>query len=283
MSSVLVIGCGDLGGEVARLLNQSGNQVTGVRASDKALPDAIACIRADVKNMESLQKIESIKPNILIYSVAANAQTDESYYQHYVLGLQNVMAIQKGNALLKHVIFVSSSRVYGQAGLQNQVETFDENSQAIPSDFGGKRLLEAEDFVRSLPIAHTILRLSGIYGKGRFYLMNMAKTPSSWPAQNNWSNRIHRDDAARFMTYLVEKINSSQSVADSYIVTDDMPVLQYEVLMWLAKKMQINIEDLNVPQTQAGKKLTNARLKSTGFQLSYPNYQFGYQALLQNV
>lgn len=268
-----------MGGEIARLLDVAGHAVTGVRASDKALPANINAIQADVTEPKTLSVLQSLNPEIVIYCVAANAQTDASYSMHYVEGLRHVLATQAKNHALLHVFFVSSTRVYGQkAG-----EILDENSPVIPVDFGGERLLEAEDLLKRLPCKATSMRLSGIYGNGRLYLVSMAKELNRWPQENAWSNRIHRDDAARFITFLCEKVLEKQTIADCYIVTDDMPTQQYEVLIWLAKQQGVDTAHIKAPIAQGGKRLSNRRLRDTGFQLHYPNYQIGYSKVLQNA
>ena len=285
---VLIVGCGDLGGEIARLLHLAGHDVVGVRASNKPLPANIHAIVADVTKAKALADLQNLQPEILIYCVAANAQTDESYQSHYVDGLKNVLATQVNNHALKHVFFVSSTRVYGEkAG-----EMLDENSPAIPADFGGKRLLEAESLLNDMrhnsgarvsACEATTMRLSGIYGSGRLYLMNMAKELTRWPQQNSWSNRIHRDDAARFIAFCCEKVFKNQALASTYIVTDDMPTQQYEVLTWLANKQHVDTSTVNMPAAQGGKRLSNQRLRATGFALQYPNYQVGYGEILRDV
>ena len=233
-------------------------------------------IQADITQPSTLSALDNLKPNIIIYCVAAKTQTDESYQAHYVTGLKNILAAQAKNAALQHIFFVSSTRVYGQV----TQDFLDETVPAEPSDFGGERLLEAEVFLKTLPYKSTCLRLSGIYGNGRLYLANMAKDITKWPQANNWSNRIHRDDAADFIVFLVDEVSKNKSIADCYIVTDDMPTLQYDVLAWLANQQKIDTSSIQTPATHGGKKLSNQRLRATGFKLRYPNYQAGYAKVL---
>ncbi len=154
---------------------------------------------------------------------------------------------------------------------------------AIPADFGGERLLEAEILLNDMPCKATSMRLSGIYGNGRLYLVNMAKDITKWPTENHWSNRIHRDDAAGFIAFMVEKAAKKETLESCYIVTDDMPTKQYEVLTWLANQQKLDTSTIKIPVAQGGKRLSNKRLRDTGFQLQYPNYQAGYSHILQNL
>ena len=287
MTRVLIVGCGDLGSAIAKRLHPN-HAVIGLRQSDKLLPLGMQTIQADVTQPNSLKELRNLNPNIIIYCVSASAQTDENYQAHYVTGLKNILTTQNKNTHLQHVFFVSSTRVYGQ----NSAEILDETITATPADFGGERLLEAENLLKSMlpnsstqekACKSTSMRLSGIYGKGRLYLVNMAKDLAKWPKQNHWSNRIHRDDAASFIAFIVEESVKNKPVADLYIVTDDMPTQQYEVLTWLAHRQGINAFSNQAPMVQGGKRLSNQRLRKTGFKLQYPNYQVGYSDILQNL
>lgn len=297
MFKVLIVGCGDLGGEVARQLAQLGIQTAGVRRSTSKL-DGITIIQADVTHPLSLEPLKQIQPEIVIYCVAADGQTDEQYKANYVDGLCHILATQAENSNLKHVFFVSSTRVYGQTHGEKTDKLLDETDVAIPADFGGERLLEAEKLLDSfagnakLSCSTTVLRLSGIYGVGRLRMINLAASlkisPQNWPAQNSWTNRIHRDDAASFIVFLVmqilepQQVLASKAVQSCYIVTDSKPVTQYEVLNWIAGNLNISTPvQVNLP-IAGGKRLSNQAMLATGFILQYPDYQAGYQALLSD-
>ena len=279
MVKVLMIGCGDLGTAIASCLFNAGHLLTGVRRGSQTLPQGMQTIQADVTLPNTLTPLESLNPNIIIYCISAGGSTDAQYHAAYVQGLKNVLTTQANNNALQHVFFVSSTRVYGQI----TDKLLDENIPAIPADFGGERLLEAENVLNALSCNSTKLRLSGIYGLGRLYLVNMAKDLNRWPQDNHYSNRIHRDDAAAFIAFLVEKVANNQIVEDCYIVTDDLPTQQYEVLTWLANQQKIDISNIKVPAVLGGKRLSNKRLRDTGFELQYPNYQAGYSEILQNL
>ena len=272
---VLIVGCGDLGGEVARQLAHAGLDVIGVkRSAHQSDSSALQIIAADVTKPESLTELNAVQPGVIIYCVAASGQTDAEYQSAYVDGLRNVLATQKNNTQLKHVFFVSSTRVYGQ----DTQALLDEAVPAQPADFGGHRLLEAEHLLQSLSCGTTVLRLSGIYGPGRLRMINLAKSPDTWPKQNVWSNRIHRDDAAAFIVFLIKQAQAGNTVQNCFIVTDSKPVPQYEVLRWLATQLQVGVP-AQLPAS-GGKRLSNKVMLETGFKLQYPDYIAGYHTLL---
>jgi nucleoside-diphosphate-sugar epimerase len=276
---VLIVGYGDLGSEVARQLAHDGIKAIGVRRSVHSIPDCanshdVTVISADVTQPLSIAILASIEPEVIVYCVAASGQTDAEYKAAYVDGLRNVLATQQHNPQLKHVLFVSSTRVYGQ----DTDRLLDESIAAVPADFGGERLLEAEQLLQTLSCGATVLRLSGIYGPGRLRMLNLAKSPDNWPRQNIWSNRIHRDDAAAFIVFLIKQVLAGNHVLGCYIVTDSRPVPQYEVLEWLAEQMQT--EKAKALSASGGKRLNNKSLLASGFKLQYPDYQAGYKKLL---
>lgn len=279
MAHILIIGCGDIGGKVAKLLLEAGHTVTGIRTSNKPTHPQMTCIQADVTVSASLASLYDINPHIVIYCIAANAQTDESYRMHYVEGLRHVLNTQINNTQLQHVFFISSTRVYGQ----ETEKLLDELTLAIPTDFGGERLLEAEQLLKTMVCGSTTIRLSGLYGRGRQYLLNLAKEPERWPQHNKWTNRIHRHDAARLIAFLCEKVTVGAFVEDCYIGVDDMPALQYDVLTWLATQLNIKVPQMRLDEKVSGKRLSNQRIRNAGFELKYANYQVGYSEILKNV
>jgi nucleoside-diphosphate-sugar epimerase len=274
-TKVLIVGCGDLGQALATRLDPTRYEVHGLRRSPQTLP-GFAVIQADVTQPATLNVLQPLRPEILVYCVAADAQTDASYKAHYVDGLRHVLDALDTKCL-KHVFFVSSTRVYGQTG----DDLLDEAVSAIAADFGGERLLEAEALLKPLACGTTVLRLSGIYGPGRTRMLRLAQQPDNWPAEHHWSNRIHRDDAAAFMAYLIEQAVSAKPIDDCYIVTDDAPVSQIEVLNWIAAEMGVAHLAATMPVT-GGKRLSNRRLRATGFQLAYPDYRAGYGHLIRS-
>ena len=278
-TQVLIVGCGDLGTELARRLKQDGLAPIGVRRS-KAKDAGFPCLQADVTNPSSLAALQNINPEFLVYCVAASAQTDENYRQHYVDGLRYVLEALRGASNLKHVFFVSSTRVYGQIS----EALLDEAVPASPSDFGGQRLLEAEALLANAHQAwtYTSLRLTGIYGPGRTRMLNLAASTSQWPQQNSWTNRIHRDDAAAFIQHLIQMKLRQQPLQDCYVVTDSCPAPQHEVLHWIAKQMGEDVAE-QMPPVAGGKRMSNQRMLATGFELRYPDYKAGYADLLQSV
>lgn len=274
-TNILIAGCGDLGQAVAARLDPSSFALYGLRRSRQPFSNGVSAVQGDVTQPGSLTVLQDLHPHILLYCVAADAQTDESYKAHYVDGLRNVLAAVHP-AHLKHVFFVSSTRVYGQ-----QTDALlDESDAPMPTDFGGERLLQAEGLLSGVRCGATVLRLSGIYGPGRTRMLRLAREPQRWPAENAWTNRIHRDDAAAFIAFLIQRASAGQAVDASYIVTDNLPVPQHEVLRWIAGQLGIATAHVPALPVTGGKRLANRALSGTGFALAYPDYRTGYACMI---
>lgn len=271
----LIVGCGDLGGFTAELLKAAGFDVYALRRSGQPF-GTIQVLQGDVTDSASLSALVDLAPDYIVYCVSADQRTDAAYQAHYVNGLQNVLATQVTNPSLKGVLFVSSTSVYGQT-----TDTIiDEDTEAVPLGFGGLRLLEAEQLLNQMPCATLALRLSGIYGEGRLRMIRLAQQ-DQWPVQNPWTNRIHRNDAARFIVHLIHQLHAGQALLPHYIVTDGLPTRQYQVLRWIAQQLGLSIPD-QVPNDNGGKRLSNQAMLATGFALDYPDFKAGYAALLSS-
>lgn len=274
-TNILIAGCGDLGQAVAARLDLSSFALYGLRRSRQSFSNGVSAVQGDVAQSGSLTALQDLQPNILLYCVAADAQTDESYRTHYVDGLRNVLAAVHPT-YLKHVFFVSSTRVYGQ----QTHALLDESVAPIPADFGGERLLQAEGLLSGVRCGATVLRLSGIYGPGRTRMLRLAREPQRWPAENAWTNRIHRDDAAAFIAFLIQRASAGHALDTSYIVTDNLPVPQHEVLRWIAGQLGIATAHVPALPVIGGKRLANQALSGTGFELAYPDYRTGYACMI---
>lgn len=276
-TKVLIVGCGQLGFTVAKNIDCHIFKLYGFSRSLKKSPSSIEMHQADILKTETIDTIKSINPEIIIYAVSADAQSVESYQDHYVVGLKKTYKAILDLDHFKHLFFVSSTRVYGQ----KTTKILSEFDVAQPSDYGGEALMEAETIARQLKEKTTILRLSGIYGPTRTRMIQLAQSnPGNWPATNNWSNRIHEEDAARFIVFLMNKIVRQESIESLYLVTDGEPTKQYDVLTWIRKHLKLSTDTIEIPIVEGGKQLRSVLLNQTGFTLKYPDFTYGYKAMI---
>ena len=274
---VLIIGCGQLGFSIVNNADSDVFKLYGFSRSLRKSPASIEMHQVDILKTEAIDVIKLINPEIIIYAVSADTQSIESYQDHYVVGLKKTYeAILELNHF-KHLFFVSSTRVYGQ----KTTKILSELDIAEPSDYGGEALMEAETVARQLKDKATILRLSGIYGPNRKRMIQLAQSnPGNWPATNNWSNRIHEEDAARFIVFLMKRIMMQESIEPIYLVTDGVPTKQYDVLTWIRNRLQLTTDTIELPILESGKQLQSVLLNQTGFVLKYPDFTYGYEAMI---
>lgn len=274
---VLIIGCGQLGFSIVNNADSDVFKLYGFSRSLRKSPASIEMHQVDILKTEAIDAIKLVNPEIIIYAVSADTQSIESYQDHYVLGLKKTYEAILELDHFKHLFFVSSTRVYGQ----KTTKILSELDIAEPSDYGGEALMEAEMVARQLKDKATILRLSGIYGPNRKRMIQLAQSnPGNWPATNNWSNRIHEEDAARFIVFLMKRIMMQESIEPLYLVTDGVPTKQYDVLTWIRNRLQLATDTIELPILESGKQLQSVLLNQTGFVLKYPDFTYGYEAII---
>ncbi len=274
---ILIVGCGQLGFSIVKNADPDIFKLYGFSRSLKKSPPSIEMHQVDILKNEAIDEIKSVNPEIIIYAVSADTQSVESYQDHYVAGLKKTYAAILELDHFKHLFFVSSTRVYGQ----KTTKILSELDIAEPSDYGGEALIEAEAVARQLKDKATILRLSGIYGPNRTHMIQLAHSnPGNWPATNNWSNRIHEEDAARFIVFLMKRIMLKEPIEPLYLVTDGIPTKQYDVLTWIRKRLQLTTDTIEIPILESGKQLQSVLLNQNGFILKYPDFTYGYEAII---
>ncbi|WP_163831162.1 SDR family oxidoreductase [Spartinivicinus ruber] len=273
--SCLIVGCGDIGTRLAKLLLSKGFAVWGVRRNSDLLPHGVNRIASDI----SVERTFSNWPvcDYVVYAIAASERTDEGYYQAYVKGLANLTTwLEKTKQNTRRLLYVSSSRVYHQ---QND-EWVTETSETLPLGLG-QRLLEAEQLLAKSNLPSTIVRFSGIYGPGREYLVKQVKAGYGVVKSNDpYTNRIHQDDCAGVLAYLIEQDNQGVELAKCYNGVDHQPARLSDVVGWLASQLSIE-PTLPLSRTSnSSKRCSNRLLLDLGYQFKYPDYKAGYQEII---
>ena len=77
MSAVLIAGCGDVGGELARRLLADGHTVYGLRRRTHLLPAGVRPVAGDVSDPVSLPAVPA-GIDLLCYTAAADARSAEA-------------------------------------------------------------------------------------------------------------------------------------------------------------------------------------------------------------
>lgn len=271
---VLLAGCGDLGMRTAQRLLARGDEVWALRRSPPVDEgDGLRWLCGDLTRPESLQSLPAGLTQV-VYAPTPGVREEAAYRAVFVDGLTHLMTAL-ADAPLRRVLFVSSSAVYGEHG----DAWVDEQTPPAPPGFNGRVLLEAEGWLAAQRMPTVILRLAGIYGPGRMQLVERirageARVPRDPP---HWSNRIHADDAAGAIAHLL----SLPQAEPVYIGVDDTPLpmhVLYEELARLAGAPRPG--EGPAPAGIGSKRLSNARLRASGFVPRWPDAREGYRSLL---
>lgn len=274
MAKVLIAGCGDVGSRLALRLVAAGHQVTGLRRSPFALP-GVTTLQGDVTDPASLHLPEALDAVFIILS--PDGHDADAYRRTYLNGTRNLLNALAGQSL-RHVFWVSSSSVYGQ----EDGCLVDDGSPAEPVSETARVLLESEQLVCQGSWPATIVRCSGLYGPGRLRLLRWVESGRPVQAEPpQWTNRLHVDDAAGILAFLLEQVLGGRALEAAYIATDREPVPQHEVLDWLADSMGLpRVAHVAMPGGKRNKRLCSQRLQELGYRWQYPGYREGYRSVM---
>ena len=281
--NALIVGCGDLGMRIAgMLLADPGNRVWAMRRHpprDTAIP-GLQWIAADLARPDTLGTLPAGITHV-VYAAAPDSRTEAEYRAVYREGIEHIL-----DALPPHgcqrVIFISSTAVYGDHG----DAWVDEDTPLDPPGFNGRILQETETWLASRAahsdghLVTTCLRLSGIYGPGRTFLLERLRSgKAAAPAHaGHWANRVHVDDAARAVCHVL----TLPTPAPVYLVTDDTPLPIRTLYEDLARLVGGPVPPVGpAPAGMGNKRLSNARLRATGFKFEWGDSRDGHAALLR--
>ena len=275
MESLLIAGCGYLGSALATLRLAAGDRVFALRRSASPLPPGVEGLRADLTRPETLQRLPRV--DAVIYTASAAQREDGAYEQAYVVGLRNLLAALAPTS--PRLLFVSSTAVYAQ----QDGSWVDERSVTRPCHFSGRRLLEAEALAHNAPLESCAVRLAGLYGPGRSGLLERVKrgaAPVS-PGPPRYTNRIHRDDAAGLLSFLLDL----RVLPECVLGVDCEPAPEELVIRWLVQRLGAPEPPVRAPtpgSRRAGgnRRCSNRLVREAGYGFSYASFREGYEALL---
>ncbi|NBF16063.1 NAD-dependent epimerase/dehydratase family protein [Pseudomonas sp. Fl4BN2] len=278
-ASVLIAGCGDVGSRLAAQLPANNWQVYGLRRSIERLPAGVTGVAGDLFSDQCPGQWPEGNIDYLVYSAAATDHDEAGYQAAYIEGLKHTLGWlkQKGQQP-KRLLFVSSSGVYSQT----EGEWVDETSPAEATSYSGRIMREAEQIALNSGIAASVVRLTGIYGPGREWMLGQVRKGYRVAVDPPlYGNRIHADDAGGLLAFLLQADLQGKTLEDCYIGVDNAPVPLAEVVGWLRERLGITEWAAEASVRRAGsKRCSNARAKALGWKPRYPSYREGYSAML---
>ena len=280
MSTVLIIGCGDIGRRVAALHRARGDRVIGiVRSEDSATRlrhEDIEPVVADLDTQATLLPAAD-----LVYHFAppqAEGTTDT-----------RTRALLARLPVCSRLVYISTSGVYGDhAGAW-----VDETTPPRPRTDRARRRLDAEQQLRAWGAQHAvdvlILRVGGIYGPGRLPVDRLDGMKVVCPDEAPYSNRIHADDLATMCVLVAER----GVAGDVYNAADDEPSTMTDYFYAVADSVGkarppcVSMAEARrsfspgmLSYLNESRRMSTAKIKALGAALRYPDLRSGVAASL---
>lgn len=261
----LLIGCGDLGAAVGLRLADLGHDVLGLRRNADLVPAPLHGRSVDLTRESP--DLAGLRPRFVVVALTARPRTEVAYRATYVDGMSRALdALEQAP---ERAVLVSSTAVHAS---RDQPSLEDETAAPGPSDGPGRMLLAAEEAFHARVPHGTVLRLSGLYGGSSTRLLDQVRE-GRIEDPHRWTNRIHREDAAAAVVHLLTMARIPDRL---YLGTDDEPAQLGDVAAHLAEQLGAPSPPAADPALGHGKRLSNARLRSTGWTPTRASYREGY-------
>ena len=274
---VLILGAGYSGTTIAKALAPSAQSVTGTTRSPEKLTEleaaGITPLLFDGTQISPELAGAMKEATHLVQSIAPGREGDPMFRA-------GTPPLEELLPKLQWVGYLSTIGVYGDHG----GAWVTEETPVKPVSERSRERVEAEDAWleygarQGIPVA--VLRLAGIYGPGRNAFRNLADgTARRVVKPNQVFNRIRVEDIAAAAAFL-----AAHGMGGIFNVTDDEPAAPQDVVTEAARLMgvepppEIPFETADMsPMARSfygeNKRVSNARLRQTGFELAFPNYR----------
>ncbi len=278
MPQLLIVGCGFVGKRLALLARARGWEplcwVRSPESRERLASEGLDVIAADASDpaVWDAAALQLCGVDAAVHCASSSGGDPEDYRQVYLEGTRCLSRL----AATASLVFTSSTSVYGQ----DDGEWVEETSPTEPPTETGRVLLEAEQVI--LDRGGAVARVAGIYGLGRSHTLNkVARGQASLDGEGTrWMNHAWVDDVAAALFQL-----ATHRSAGVWNVCDSRPVQQVELYHFLAEKMGLP-KPVSGSDTRSGKRgltskrVSNAKLISSGFHPSRPDCFAGYSELL---
>lgn len=254
------MGAGYLGAEVLRRFREGGWDACGVSLSGG--DGLLACDVGDAGSVDGLPDADAV-----VHCASSGRGGEDAYRKVYLEGCKNIVR----RFPEARILFTSSTSVYAQVN----GETVDETSDATPDRGTGQILLEAENVVTGA--GGVVARLAGIYGPHRSVLLRkfLAGEAVIEDDGGRFINQIHRDDAAKSVFHLLTI--GDFPAGGIFNVSDSESLTQLQVYQGLARIFGKDLppcgpRDLNRKRGWTHKRVSNGKLRATGWDPEYPSF-----------
>ncbi|MCC7412586.1 MAG: hypothetical protein IT495_13285 [Gammaproteobacteria bacterium] len=269
--TVLIIGCGYLGGALARIVHARGERVlASTRSAQRAGALASAGIETVHWDLDAGTGVDPFGGSIggtalrIVYLVPPGLRGAGT--ADPLAALQRAMTRLRGENVASAVL-ASSTAVYGDRG----GATVSADTPACPDDERGRRLVEMEAAWLSLMPAARVVRLAGLYGPGR--VIGRAGLQAGMPVggdPDGWLNLVYVDDAARLLDCM------HRTPADIELGCDDQPVRRRDYYGHLASLLGTQLEFAGAVGERLSRRCDNGPTRArTGWRPQAADYRRG--------
>ena len=286
---LVVFGCGYIGMHLARLAVKAGAEVVAltrnVAKAEILKAEGMQVVIAKLSQIEWHSAIEGYY-DYAVNCVGSSGNGLHGYEESYVLGMQSICSWNQKNPIGTFV-YTSSTSIYPQTG----GVLVDEFASSEGVGERGKILQHAENLIhnasddRDKMSRYFILRLAGIYGPLRHYLLDQIKSGFVNAPLDNYLNLIYRDDVVSAIVACLaapEKIGSS-----TFNCSDNNPASKREVIEWICNQLKIEFPQLVVSAaSERSREGLNRRINSRSimdkldWKPRFSDYKQGYLTLL---
>ena len=271
----LLIGCGYVGLPLALRLKEAGHEISAwVHSAESGAALAphqfhrVIC--GDVAEPRLWDTVTE-NYHLVIHCASSGGGSEADYEQVFLKGVLMLNTRQPRSRRL----FVSSTSVYRQ----QEGEVVTEKSDADPDVSTGRVLRVAEKVAMGADA--TVVRSSGIYGPKRGVLFERFRRGEAVIEGDGqrWINQIHQRDLVSALIHLI----GAGAPGEIYNATDDMPVTYKNYYAWCAKFLSQPMPPHGPVNTErkrglTNKRVSNAKLKATGWSPIYPSFKEGLTA-----
>lgn len=275
MFKTLIVGCGYVGLPLALRLRQAHHEIDAwvhSAASAEALaPQGFRrVIVGSVANPDVWDDIDETY-DLVVHCASSGRGGESEYEQVFLKGMLMINARQPKARRM----FVSSTSVFRQS----DGEVVTEESPAEPDTATGRILRVTEK--AAVKDGATVVRSSGIYGPSRGVLFEKFRRGEAVLEGDGsrWLNQIHRDDLVSAIMHLMQLDGFGQI----YNTTDDTPVMLRDYYAWCSEFLDKPMPpsgpvDPNRKRGLTNKRVSNAKLRATGWAPAYPSFREGLAA-----
>ncbi len=287
MKDLLIIGCGDIGVRVARLMQQGDGNVFGLARSDERADRlrelGIDPVMGNLDDSSSLINLPTAGIVVLYFAPPPGGGLFDSRMRNFCKSVGPKQLPDK-------IVYMSTSGVYGDCGSEWVTEETPLNPQTSRAQRRADAESTLQEWGRVHNVAVVILRVTGIYGPGRLPLARVQQGHAVLHVEESPpTNRIHADDLAMVCLKATEKAGDG----DIFNVSDGQPgtMTQYfnavSDLLGLPRLPQISMEEakqemnpMMLSYLTETRRMDNSKMvERLGVTLVYPDLDTG----LKNV